>query len=169
MGVPHPGAQWVFEESWSSQPPRQSLLVAGVQVLTIYTTPIWAFKNRFITPVLARKNFHVIFFRFFETKTSGPLPNRFSLPLPRRLKRWLKAKIFRERERSRPALSSVSVQDLTKWSGSPFHHLPNLINLKAGYNEVSQPLRLCVPTLNILILIKVTECDRCDSDVMTKP
>jgi len=54
-------------------------------------------------------------FRFFETKTSGPLPNRFSLPLPRRLKRWLKAKICRERERSsRPALSSVSVQDLTK-------------------------------------------------------
>merc|ERR1719308_423500 len=50
-------------------------------------------------------------FRFFETKTSGPLPNRFSLPLPRRLKRWLKAKICRERERSsRPALSSVSVQ-----------------------------------------------------------
>merc|ERR1719384_2130905 len=45
-------------------------------------------------------------FEFFETKTSGPLPNRFSLPLPRRLKRWLKAKICRERERSRPALSS---------------------------------------------------------------
>merc|ERR1719430_1869715 len=55
-------------------------------------------------------------FRFFETKTSGPLPNRFSLPLPRRFKRWLKAKICQRerRERSRPALSSVSVQDLTK-------------------------------------------------------
>merc|ERR1719458_1280972 len=55
-------------------------------------------------------------FRFFETKTSGPLPNRFSLPLPRRLKRWLKAQICQRetRERNRPALSSVSVQDLTK-------------------------------------------------------
>merc|ERR1719481_1853020 len=45
-------------------------------------------------------------FRFFETKTSGPLPNRFSLPLPRRLKRWLKAKICQKREtseRNRPA------------------------------------------------------------------
>ena len=93
------------------------------------------------------KNFHWYFFRFFETKTSGPLPNRFSLPLPRRLKRWLKAKICRERERSRPALSSVSVQDLTKWSGLPFH-LPNLMNLKAGYNEVSQLLRLCVPWIS---------------------
>merc|ERR1719225_522602 len=53
-------------------------------------------------------------FRFFETKTSGPLPNRYSLPLPRRLKRWLKAKICSKNERSRPGLSSVSVQDLAK-------------------------------------------------------
>jgi len=54
-------------------------------------------------------------FRFFETKTSGPLPNRFSLPLPRRLKRWLKSKLRRESEGSgRPPLSSVSVQDLSK-------------------------------------------------------
>jgi len=55
-------------------------------------------------------------FRFFETKTSGPLPNRFSLPLPRRLKRWLKAKFCQKREtseRNRPALSSVSDQDLS--------------------------------------------------------
>jgi len=29
-------------------------------------------------------------FRFFEGKTSGPLPNSHSLPLPRRLKRWLR-------------------------------------------------------------------------------
>merc|ERR1719219_2798946 len=53
-------------------------------------------------------------FRFFETKTSGPLPNRYSLPLPRRLKRWLKAKICSKNEGSRPGLSSVSVQDLAK-------------------------------------------------------
>merc|ERR1712110_781355 len=53
-------------------------------------------------------------FRFFETKTSGPLPNRFSLPLPRRLKRWLKSKLCSKNERSRPGLSSVSVQDLAK-------------------------------------------------------
>merc|ERR1719250_591134 len=32
-------------------------------------------------------------FRFFETKTSGALPNQFSLPLPRILKRSFKAKI----------------------------------------------------------------------------
>ena len=32
-------------------------------------------------------------FRFFETKTSGPLPNQYSLPLPRILKRSFKAKI----------------------------------------------------------------------------
>merc|ERR1719184_48497 len=32
-------------------------------------------------------------FSFFETKINGPLPNQFSLPLPQRLKRFLKAKI----------------------------------------------------------------------------
>jgi len=35
-------------------------------------------------------------FAFFETKTSGPLPNKFSLPLPLRLRRFLKAKICRQ-------------------------------------------------------------------------
>jgi len=35
-------------------------------------------------------------FEFFETKTNGALPNRFSLPLPRRLKRFLKAKICQQ-------------------------------------------------------------------------
>jgi len=34
-------------------------------------------------------------FSFFETKTSEPLPNQYSLPLPRRLRRYLKAKICR--------------------------------------------------------------------------
>ena len=136
VGVPHSGAQWFPEESGSSQPPRQSLLVAGVQVLTICTSynlleispPFWVHRNQH--PCFNLQEFSLIFFRFFETKTSGPLPNRFSLPLPRRLKRWLKAKICRERERSQPALSSVSVQDLTKWSGSPFH-LPKLAELKS--------------------------------------
>lgn len=28
-------------------------------------------------------------FRYFEGKTSGPLPHRYSLPLPRRVKRWV--------------------------------------------------------------------------------
>ena len=116
----------------------------NVPFIDIY--PICAFQN--FNPCSSLLEYSLsFFFRFFETKTSGPLPNRFSLPLPRRLKRWLKAKICRERERSRPALSSVSVQDLTKWSGSPFH-LPNLMNLKAGYNEVSQLLRLCVPWIS---------------------
>jgi len=43
-------------------------------------------------------------FKFFETKTSGALPNRFSLPLPRRLKRFLKAKICQQGARIKGVL-----------------------------------------------------------------
>ena len=43
-------------------------------------------------------------FSFFETKIRGPLPNQFSLPLPQRLKRFLKAKICRQGVRDKGVL-----------------------------------------------------------------
>ena len=46
-------------------------------------------------------------FRFFETKTSGPLPNRYSIPLPQRWKQWLKTNICGKRSSS--VFNSVSV------------------------------------------------------------
>ena len=110
MDLSHPCTQRYLEKSWPSQPPGQPLLVAGVQVCMKCTWRLISQNNWSQSP-------HHWHFRFFETKTSGPLPNRFSLPLPRRLKRWLKSKLRRESEGSgRPPLSSVSVQDLSKWS-----------------------------------------------------
>ena len=146
VGVSHAGAQRQPKESWSSQSPRQSLLVARVQVLIIW--PLFFGPSRVVRlfrPCLAWTVITLSFcFRFFETKTSGPLPNRFSLPLPRRLKRWLKAKICRERERSRPALSSVSVQDLTKWSGDQvWLTLPSLPNLNTKLLAISKSPKCC--------------------------
>lgn len=50
-------------------------------------------------------------FRFFEKKTCGPLPNRYSLPFPRRAKRWLRQQVCGGRDLG-PRLQSVSCQDV---------------------------------------------------------
>ena len=85
VGVPHAGAQRHLEEGRSSQPPRQPLLVAGVQVLIQL---LWAIAFPLRQYILHILLWHFSFQIFFETKTSGPLPNRYSLPLPRWSNGW---------------------------------------------------------------------------------
>lgn len=53
-------------------------------------------------------------FRFFEGKTSGPIPHKYSLPLPRRFKRWV-CQYVRGRGSpvGGPVLQSVSCEDVS--------------------------------------------------------